>query len=160
MTGENMKKMNIKIVALMVAFGTMAAHAMPTAGETELNRAAIQVQRKTIVEMNMKMDQQTATVFWPIYNDYIGAMQKSNDRATALLTEYAANWLDLSEEKAASLLDDFISVKQEQLKVKKSFAKKFSKALSPKVAARFFQIDNKLDAIIAYELAQNVPLVH
>lgn len=155
-----MRGIKVFTTAALVAFGTPLVSQAATSGEIELSRASIQVQRKAIVAMNMALDEPTAQVFWPLYNDYVEAMRKPNDRATALLTEYAANWTDLSEEKAKTLLNDLLSVKQEQLNVKKSFAKKFSRKLPPRVVARFFQIENKLDAIIANELALNVPLVH
>jgi len=147
------------IVIFFLAMGALLVHAAPTPGEAELDRASAPVQRQVIVQKNMLLDSATAKIFWPLYNEYTEAMKKPNDRFSTLLNEYAANLMNLSDEKAKSLMDDFFSVREEQLKVKKSFAAKFLKSLPPKVVARFFQIDDKLDAIAANELAQNVPLV-
>ncbi|MCG3204607.1 MAG: hypothetical protein KCHDKBKB_01322 [Elusimicrobia bacterium] len=147
------------IVAALIVMIPVMGQAMSTPGEGELNRAVIEVQRKAIVEKNMQMDAATAALFWPIYEEYVEAMRKPSEKATALLTNYVGNWMTLSEETAKELLDEFFSVKQEQLKVKKSFVGKFLKKLPPKIVARFFQIENKLEAIVAVELAQKVPLV-
>lgn len=155
-----MKSFKFFIAAAILIYGANVVHAGSTQGESELNRAMIQAQRKVIVEANMQMDADTAKTFWPLYDEYIVAMQKPADRSTALLNDYAASWMDLSDEKAQSLLNDLLSVKEEQIKIKKTFSKKFFKKLPAKVVARFFQIDNKLESIVANELAKNVPLVH
>jgi hypothetical protein len=57
------------------------------------------------------------------------------------------------------LLNKHIAWEQEVLKVRSTYAKKMSKALSGKTAARFFQIENKMDIIVEYELAGEIPLI-
>jgi hypothetical protein len=43
--------------------------------------------------------------------------------------------------------------------VKKRYVKRFQDVLPPKKLARFFQIDNKMDAFINAAIAKEVPLV-
>lgn len=154
------QKLKLLIAGSLIVGGARFVAAAPTQGEIELSRATVQVQRKALVAMNMNLDESQAAKFWPLYNDYQEAYRKVDDRFSALMTDYATNWMSLSEDKAKELMDSFFSIRMDQLKIRKSYAKKLSRTLSPKVAARFFQIENKLDAIIAADLADKVPLVH
>ena len=45
------------------------------------------------------------------------------------------------------------------LKVRTAYAKKMQKALPGRVVARFFQIENKMDIIVEYEMAGEIPLI-
>ena len=147
------------VTALLWSFSRGMVNAQ-TQGEIALSRASVQVQRKALVSMNMNLDEATAAKFWPLYNEYQEAYGPVEARATALMTDYASNWMNLSEEQAKYLLNTSFSIKQDQLKIRKSYAKKMVRALSPKIAARFFQIENKIDAITAADLADKVPLIH
>ena len=64
-----------------------------------------------------------------------------------------------TDKEAAALLNKHIAWEQEVLKVRSAYAKKMNKALSGKTVARFFQIENKMDIIIEYELAGEIPLI-
>jgi hypothetical protein len=44
--------------------------------------------------------------------------------------------------------------------VRQKHVKIFKKLLPPVKVARFFQLENKLDAVVNYELAQSIPLTH
>jgi hypothetical protein len=48
----------------------------------------------------------------------------------------------------------------DRVKLRKSYVKKFNKVIPPKKTVRFFQIDNKLDTIIDFALAKEIPLVN
>ncbi len=47
-----------------------------------------------------------------------------------------------------------------ELSVKETHIGKMSKVLFARTVARFFQIDQKLDAIVDLKLAVNIPLMH
>jgi len=52
-----------------------------------------------------------------------------------------------------------MKVQSDLLKVRKKYLKKFKKVLPPKTLARFYQIENKLDAVSNVTMAQGIPLV-
>ena len=57
-------------------------------------------------------------------------------------------------------MDRWVSIQEGELAVRKKYMKKFQKVIPLKKTVRFFQIENKLDAAIRYELAGLIPLVH
>ena len=43
--------------------------------------------------------------------------------------------------------------------MRRTISRRFSKALPGRKVARFYQIENKMDAIVRYELAETIPVV-
>ena len=64
----------------------------------------------------------------------------------------------MTDEDATKKLDEVIAIKQMRLDVQKEFVPKFRAAISSINTTRFFQIDNKLAAMIQCDIAQIVPL--
>jgi hypothetical protein len=60
---------------------------------------------------------------------------------------------------AEKLLNDYLSIEKARLDVKAKYIPRFRKVMPPKKVARFFQVDNKLDALINADLASQIPLV-
>ena len=47
----------------------------------------------------------------------------------------------------------------DRVKVRSSYLTEFSTCLSGRKLARFYQIENKMDAVIRYDLASTIPVV-
>ena len=75
----------------------------------------------------------------------------------AYLRAYEAG--DVSDEYAEKLLNDWLQYQQDLLKVQKQHVRKFSKILPMRKVARFYQLENKMDAEIDAELAVFIPLM-
>ena len=56
-------------------------------------------------------------------------------------------------------MENFFAIKRELLDVKTRFLPKFKEAVSPLKVARFYQIENKIDADIDAQLAIAIPLI-
>ena len=74
------------------------------------------------------------------------------------IMDYAANFQTLSDDVAKDLVDRSIGIQKDAVKLMESYLPKFSKAVGDKKTARFYQIENKIDAIVNFELAANIPL--
>src|SRR5881296_2145047 len=104
--------------------------------DIELTRASIQVRRQALVTAAMDLAPKDADVFWPRYRE---------------------NYDSLTDEAARKMLDEYLSIDRARNGVKSTFVPRFGKVIPAKQVARFFQIDNKLDAVINAELAKLVP---
>ena len=76
-----------------------------------------------------------------------------------MLKRFSESYENLTDDEAMSLLGDHLSYQKQVLKVQTTYAKKMNKVLQGKTVARFFQIENKMDAIMNYELAGDIPLM-
>ena len=127
--------------------------------EIELTRAIIQTERQALIAAAMELTDAEREPFWPLYRSYREEMNRVGDREVKLITDYAKNYDNLSEAQAEQMLDEFMAIQQAQLKVSKKYVKKFRKILPPKKVTLFYQLENKFDSVINYELAAEVPLV-
>jgi hypothetical protein len=143
--------------ALVFAQGSYKEHKQ----QIELTRWAVQSERKAAVTDNLQLTEQESKVFWPLYDEYRAAMGKVGERTTKLITDYADAYTNnnLSDDQALQMVSDYLSIETDKLKVKKRYVKRFEAVLPPKKLARFFQIDNKMDAYVNAAIAKNVPLV-
>jgi hypothetical protein len=148
------------VIAACVCLGVLALAAplFAQSGEIALTRQVIQTERQALVTAAMELTEQEGAAFWPLYREYRGAMAKVGDRGQALIIDYAAKYAMLTDADAQVMLDEMLAIDQETLKVKKDYVKKFGKILPAKRVARFFQIENKMDAIIRADLAEQIPL--
>ena len=88
-------------------------------------------------------------------------MDSVNARRVKIITDYADALKNnsLTDETAAKMLDAYFSWVSKRLATRKSFVDKFKEVLPDKKVTRFYQIENKLEAIIDFELARQIPLV-
>jgi len=130
--------------------------------EIELTRAVIKVQKKQIVAKNMNLTSLEKDNFWTVYRAYQDKMESVRDRRVKLITDYADTLKtgSLTDEKALEMLNEYLSYERMRLITKQSFVKRFKQVLPSRKVARFFQIENKLEAIINFDLARQIPLVN
>jgi hypothetical protein len=127
--------------------------------QVELTRAAIQNQRRGLMVRFMGLSSQQDLDFWPAYQEYRIQMSEIGDRLQEVLTNFVEDHANLSDRRALTMLDEFMKIQEEELKLRKKYVKKFKKVIPPKKVVRFFQIDNKMDAMVNYNLAGSIPLI-
>ena len=125
----------------------------------ELTRSVIQTDRKLIVTNALQMTEAESQAFWPVYNEYWLEMNKVLDKRAKLILDYAGHYGTTTDAQAETLLNDYFKMADERLKLQKKYIKKFKKALPAAKVARYYQVENKLDAIINLELAAEIPLI-
>ena len=116
--------------------------------------------RRDIVKANMLLTDTEAKVFWPLYDQYRAARTKIGDEKVRMITDFIANPDGMSETDAKTLTDRYFQNQKDVLACKQRYVARFSKVLSARTVARFFQIDGKLDAVTDAILAAKVPLIH
>ncbi len=128
-------------------------------GEIELTRKAIQTKRQEIVTTAMDLSDEEGQAFWPLYRDWRANMAGLGDRKVMLIEELEDKWGELTDERAGSMLDEWFQIRTGELKLHKQYVKRFRKILPEAKVARFFQLENKMDAAVNYNLAGAVLLV-
>jgi hypothetical protein len=152
----------IPTIGLLLSLCSLSALAQDKpADNMQILREKIKADKKLLVAANMELTESEAKNFWPIYEDYQKDLQKINERLGKLLQSYAADYKNktMTDEKAKKLTDEFLSIEQAEVKLKSSYVPKLSKALPATKVARYLQIENKIRAVIKYDLAATVPLV-
>jgi len=148
-------------MAIMLAFATPGMAQDKPADNMQILRDKIKADKKLVVATNMELTESEAKAFWPIYDAYQKDLQKINRRIVNLLDSYAADarGKTLTDDKAKKLIDEALAIEQAETNLKSTYAPKLSKVLPVKKVARYLQIENKIRALVKYDLAQGVPLV-
>ena len=145
-------------LGLMLLAGLTAPAFAQGATDIELTRAQIQTERQAILAKAMKFTEDESLAFWPAYRDYRMDMARLGDRLVKVITEFTSANAALSDEQANRLLDEFLDIKSKEVSVKKKYVGVFRKLLPAAKVTRFFQLENKLDAVVNFELAATIPL--
>jgi hypothetical protein len=126
--------------------------------EKQIDLAAARAERKAIVSDNMKLSADEAKAFWPLYDAYEAAMDRIEDRHIREIKDFAKHYDSLTDTDAKRKLDEVMAIAQARLNVQRAYIPKFRAAVSQVQTTRFFQIDNKLRAMVQCQIAQMVPL--
>lgn len=162
--------MSSKIIAVVAT--ALAAAALPLAAGAQVNpafadltqateeaRTIIQTERKMIVSQALSLTSEQSNAFWPLYDRYMAEMKAAGDLRIKVITDYAASYDNLTDATAKGLISDLLAYQEKSLKIRKSYVRKFRKVLPETQLARFYQLENKLDAITNFALARQIPLV-
>jgi hypothetical protein len=149
---------NLLAIALAVCTLGPSGQALAQSSQKQLDIAAARAQRKATVGANMNLSPDEAARFWPVYDAYEARMDKIEDRHVKELKDFAARYSSFSDADAKKKLDEVMAIQQARLDVQKEFVPRFLAAVSQVKVTRFYQIDNKIQALIQCDIAQLVPL--
>jgi polyhydroxyalkanoate synthesis regulator phasin len=121
----------------------------------------VKADKKLLVAANMELTESEAKGFWPVYEGYQKKLTTINRRMVKLIESYAADYQanTLTDEKAKKLTDELVAIGKAEAELQAASVSKLSKVLPPKKVTRYLQIENKIRAVVKYELAKAVPLV-
>jgi len=129
------------------------------ADNMQIVREKIRADKKLVVAETMGMRESEAKAFWPVYEAYQQDLAKLNDRTIKLIDDYAENYGAMSDEAAKKLTDEYMAIETERLKIRQSYLPMFRQVLPEMKVLRYYQLENKIQAVVSYELAANIPLV-
>lgn len=109
--------------------------------------------KRTIISANLKLDEAQGERFWPLYEEYEKNLDRLNQSRLELLQEYKAVGRSMSDEIAGAMLIQFLDMESKETDVKKKFYEQVEEKVSPRVAARLFQVDNQINLMLHLELA-------
>ena len=150
-----------QFVLLAVATLLALPAAAQTASDMQILAQKIKADKKLVVAANMQLTEDEAKGFWPVYDAYQKDLQGINQRLIGTIKSYADayNKGPVSDETAKKLINEAIAIEEAEVKLKRSYLPKLEKAIPGMKVARYLQIENKVRAVIRYELAAQIPLV-
>ena len=124
-------------------------------------RAMVQASQEAIIREELRLTVTEEAAFWPLYEEYRSNTLPIRDQYVMLIADYMRQYETgiLTNEYAKGMIDGYFDVKEDLLKVRKRYVRKFAKVLPMLKVARFYQLENKMTADVEAELALLVPLV-
>jgi hypothetical protein len=149
----------------LLAAGLAAIVASPVAAQAgerdicELKRAELEAAKKQIVAANMTLVDAERQAFRPLFDQYQAKRCANTEHRVALVGRYADRYGAMTDVAADSFAKEWLDIEQERSDLAREWYPKFRKVLPAAKAARFMQIEIKLQVLIDYQLAANIPLV-
>jgi len=148
------------IGALMAAVPAFSQPVSDT--NMEILKEKLKADKKLLIAGNMDLTDPEAKQFWPIYDSYQKELDSINKQLGQTIKDYADafNKGNVPNDTAKKLLGEALSVEEQEVKLKRTYADKLGKVLPATKVARYIQLENKIRSLIRFELAQQIPLVY
>lgn len=132
------------------------------AGDSSMEalRGKLRADKRYVVARNMDLTEQEAKGFWPIYDEYQKGLAHINRRIAALTSTYvdAHEKAPISDELSRKLLNDALDIEKSELALEKEYMGKMQKVLPAYKVFRYAQLENKIRAVVRYDLSANIPI--
>jgi hypothetical protein len=125
----------------------------------EALREKVRADKKLVVALALNLSESEAKGFWPVYGAYQSDMIVYYDRVAKLIADYAATYEKMNDATANQLLGEFLALQTDHAALLNRYVPRFQRVLPPQKVARFYQLENKIRAILDYQLARDIPLV-
>jgi hypothetical protein len=125
----------------------------------DILREKLRADKKLVVAAALDLTEAEGKAFWPVYNAYQSDMIQHYDRVSRLIGVFAKTYGSMTDEAAAKLLDEYLTLQTNQVALLRSYAPRFRRVLPAKKVAQLYQIENKMRALVDYEFAREIPLI-
>ena len=149
----------VAALALGVGLGVPSFAQDKPADTMQLVRDKLKAGKKVLIADNMQLSDSEAKAFWPVYESYQRDLAEVNDRIGKVIDDYAASYETMTDEAAAKLVAEVVAVEADRTKLMQSYLPRFQQMLPAKKVARYYQLENKIRAVLNYELATSIPLL-
>ena len=151
----------VGVAMMLLGFAPLSVAQDKPADNMQILRDKIRADKKLVVAANMELTESEAKGFWPVYDQYQKDLEKINRRIGSVLESYADDFRkkSLTDDKAKKLINEAVAIDKAEADLKTSYAPKLSKVLPMIKVVRYLKIENKIRALVRYDIASGVPLV-
>jgi len=159
--------MKMKITAVMVSamLGIVVAMAVPAlsaddfADNMKIVHERVREDKKRFVAENMELTESEAKGFWPVYERYQDEQFLIRARTMKMIDDYRTAYENMTDETARRLLDELMTIEFLDLAVRRVYLSEFRKVLPETKVVRYYQIENKIKAVLVYDITAKIPLM-
>jgi Spy/CpxP family protein refolding chaperone len=153
------------LAALLLGGAMLVAPLAPAqdrfAGATDMQalRDAVKKDKRQLVASTLQLTDAEAKKFWPLYDDYQRALDAASRQRAVVMEDLLSLDKPLSDLYAKTLATELIAADENEVKARRKLQNAVMKALPPRKAARYLQLEAKIRAYQAYDIAAAFPLL-
>ena len=151
--------MVLAILGLLTAMVIPAISQEKASDNMQIVLEKIRADKKLLVAENMELTESEAKAFWPVYDQYQDELFLLRARTAKLINDYADAYEKMTNDTAKNLLDELMIIESLGPKLRQAYLPKFREVLPEVKVVRYYQIENKIQAALNYELAAGIPLM-
>jgi hypothetical protein len=159
MNNNNRGALIIFILAAIVMIITPVLGQEKPADNMQIVLEKVRADKKLLVAENMALTEAEAKAFWPVYDQYQDELFLLRTRTAKLIKDFSDAYEKMTNESAKKLMDEYMTIESLGPKLRQTYLPKFRKVLPEVKVVRYYQIENKINAALMYELAANIPLM-
>ncbi len=152
-------KMTLVLMGLMMVLPSWVSAQDKPADNMQLVVEKIRADKKLFIAENMGLTEAEAKGFWPVYENYQDELFLLRARTLKLIDDYAKAYKNMTNDTAKDLLDELMTIETLGLKLRQTYLAKFREVLPEVKVVRYYQIENKINAALMYELGSRIPLI-
>jgi hypothetical protein len=152
------------VAAMIAAQSAWAEDKIAEVTDMQALRAAVRADKKAFVASTLKLTNAEAKRFWPIYDNYQRVLDSTNQRRVVAVEGLIALDKPISDLYARTLANELIAADEAEIKARRTLHNRLmrgvpTRVLPPKKAARYLQLESKIRAVLAYDIAATIPLI-
>jgi hypothetical protein len=120
--------------------------------EIELVRSAYKLDKKAVVADYLKLSNEDAGKFWPIYNKYEAERTAIGDRKVKLITDYVNDHHVGNVPNADAMVKESADIQRQESSLREKYYGLMKTGVSPKVAIDFYQIEDAIATAVKMKL--------
>jgi hypothetical protein len=150
--------------AMIAAQSAWAEDKIADVTDMQALRAAVRADKKAFVASTLKLTDAEAKRFWPLYDTYQRVLDAANRRRVVAVEGLIGLDKPISDLYARNLAVEVIATDEAEIKARRTLHNRLmrgvpTRVLPPKKAARYLQLESKIRAVLAYDIAATIPLV-
>lgn len=151
-----MKKL---IITCIVFVFTLGIYSQTADDYLEVSRSVLKTEKKAAIAEVMELTESESEPFWNLYNEYNDKLYVIQNKRIKAIKDFAENYDNLTDEKIDEIWNLALDFKSESIKLERQYYKKFKKIMPMGKAAKYFQAENKIEALISASLAIEIPMI-
>lgn len=150
-----------KILSTLFVFMLFASTAF---AQHESEIAAIQAHfkdnsKKNIIRKYMKLEGETSTKFWAIYDEYEAARHKYVEVQQETLVKYVKEFDTITDEQAEEILDAVMERRVAETALRLKHLRRMERELGGLISLKFAEIDHYVDLVTEKAFSESIPFI-
>ena len=129
------------------------------ADQMEILRERARADKKLVVATALALTESEAKAFWPVYNAYQSDMITHYDKLLSLIDRFDKAYDTMTDQTATQLLNEYLTLEANHVALLKAYVPRFQRVLPALKVARLYQIENKMRALVNYDLARHIRFI-
>ncbi len=147
------------IAALFIAQCAWAQDRIGDGTDMQVLKSAAAADKKGLMASTLDLTPAEAKKFWPLYEAYQRSLDAANRRRSAALEGVIGMNKPMTDLYARNLSNELTAADEAEIKARRTMQNRLLRALPAKKAARYLQLEAKIRALQAYDIAATIPLI-
>lgn len=115
--------------------------------------------KKNIIRNFMKLEGETATKFWAIYDEYEAARHKFVEQQQQTLIKYVNEFDTMTDAQAEEILDEAMQRRIAEMQLRQKYLRRMERELGGLISLRFAEIDHYIDIVTEKPFSESIPFI-